>query len=341
MWYNNLLKRDLIPEFLIRNRIRKLNQDRLLEITAKNPEAQAEYLKNFLKKLHESAIAVETAAANDQHYELPPEFFELCLGPHKKYSCAYYDGNHSLEKAEANMLQLYVERAKITNGQEILELGCGWGSLTLYIAEQFPQSNIIGVSNSHSQREYINREIQKRNLKNIRIQTADVNQVSFQQETFDRVVSIEMLEHIRNYKEMFEKISSWLKVDGLFFNHIFTHKDKPYLFEVRDESDWMSKYFFTGGVMPSNDLFLRFQDNLKLEDQWLVSGENYQKTSEDWLKNLKSNKEKAKQLLKEVYGNDYSLWYVYWKIFYMAVAELFGTKNGKEWMVSHYLFSKR
>ena len=167
MWYNTLLKRDLIPEFLIRNRIRKLNQDRLLEITAKNPEAQAEYLKSFLKKLHESAIAVETAAANDQHYELPPEFFELCLGPHKKYSCAYYDGNHSLEKAEANMLQLYVERAKIKNGQEILELGCGWGSLTLYIAEQFPQSNIIGVSNSHSQREYIETEIQKRNLPKI------------------------------------------------------------------------------------------------------------------------------------------------------------------------------
>jgi cyclopropane-fatty-acyl-phospholipid synthase len=341
MWYDSLLKLDLIPDFVIRSKIRKLNKDRLSEITAKSPEDQSESLKTFINQLHESAIAVETAAANDQHYELPPEFFELCLGPHRKYSCAYYEGNHSLEEAEVKMLDLYVKRAQIAQGQEILELGCGWGSLTMYLAEKFPDSNIVGISNSHSQREYIEKEVQKRDLKNIRIQTADVNLVKFSDKSFDRVISIEMLEHIRNYKEMFKKISAWLKTDGLFFNHIFTHKDKPYLFEVRDESDWMSKYFFTGGVMPSNDLFLRFQDNLKLEDQWLVSGKNYQKTSEDWLKNLKSNKGKAKGLLRAVYGKDYSLWYVYWKIFYMAVAELFGTRNGKEWMVSHYLFSKR
>lgn len=340
MWYNKLLALDIIPEFIIRNRIRSLNKQRLKEITASTPEKQSERTKQFVKALHESAIAVETAAANDQHYELPAEFFSMCLGPHKKYSCAYYEGGESLGKAEENMLEMYTQRANLQDGQEILELGCGWGSLTLYMAQKYPNAKIIGVSNSHSQREYIESQVQKLGLKNLRIQTADVNSVSFQN-SFDRIVSVEMLEHIRNYKSMFEKISSWLKDDGLFFTHVFTHKDKPYLFEVKDETDWMSKYFFTGGVMPSNDLFLRFQDNLLLQDQWLVSGENYQKTSEDWLKNMKAHKKAVKKLFKEVYGVQSGLWYAYWKIFYMAVAELFGTNKGNEWMISHYLFAKR
>jgi cyclopropane-fatty-acyl-phospholipid synthase len=338
---NRLLEKGLIPDPLIRLGIRGLlkekldGEKRLQQAQGENRKAE---LIDFLKS---SPIAVNTKEANEQHYELPSDFFELIMGKHMKYSCGFWnEGVRDFDTSEKDMLELTVDRADLKNGQSILELGCGWGSLTLFMAEKFPASRITGVSNSRTQKLFIENRARERNLSNVRILTADMNHFDVK-EKFDRAVSVEMFEHMRNYKKLLEKIASFLKDDGKLFVHIFTHKDFAYLYDEKDESDWIAKYFFTGGVMPSDDLLLSFQDHFQIEKHWQVNGRHYQKTSEGWLKNMDRHKGKIMPILKTTYGEaECKKWWNYWRIFFLSCAELWGYKDGTEWIVSHYRFRK-
>ena len=344
MWnfFYKMMAKDIVPDFLLRRGIRHLCKQRLRDEGHEDIEDSKMRLNLMLQELRKSPVAIMTDEANEQHYEVPAEFYDLCLGEKKKYSSAYYDtGVQDLNLAEEIMLEKYMERGNFKNGQSILELGCGWGSLTLFMAQKFRDSMIVGVSNSASQREYILSQASQRGLDNIEIITSDINQLEMEI-SFDRIISIEMFEHMRNYYSLFEKISSWLKDDGQMFVHIFCHKDLCYPFDVKDETDWMSKNFFSGGIMPSEDLFLYFQDHLKMERHWRVNGMHYARTAEDWLKNLDKNRKQALELLSKEYGKENALEkFVQWRVFFMACAELFGFNNGNEWFVSHYLFSKR
>lgn len=335
-------EKGLIPDALVRVGIRKLLKQRLADEFAHDPEVFSQQKINQISLLRESPIAIETAAANEQHYEVPAAFYQLALGKHLKYSSCWWDEyTLNLDEAERAMLEKYVERAELVNGQDILELGCGWGSLSLFMAEKFPRSRITGVSNSNSQRQHIERLAMERGLSNLRIITCDVNALELD-EQFDRVVSIEMFEHMRNYQKLFEKISSWLRAEGKLFVHIFCHREVVYPFETEGEDNWMGRYFFTGGLMPSADTLLHFQDTLRIERQWLVNGKHYQKTAEAWLNNTDQHSKQIKQMFEECYGQGQgSIWLQRWRLFFMACAELFGYRAGTEWMVGHYLFAKR
>ena len=342
MWYDSLLEKDLVPDFLIRSGIRKLLRQRLKEEDKGSPEAQKRHLLSLIEELKNSPIAIETKAANEQHYEVPTEFYQYCLGKNLKYSsCFYKEGITDLTTAERDMLELTCERAELKDGMDVLELGCGWGSLSLFMASKFPNSRITGVSNSRTQKIYIDNEAKKRGINNLTIITCDMNNFAIDKK-FDRVVSVEMFEHMRNYYELMKRISGWLKDEGRLFVHIFTHKTFAYKFEVKDETDWMSKYFFTGGIMPSDDLLFYFNDHLVKEKHWIVNGMHYSKTSEDWLRNMDAHKKEIMPLFEKTYGKGQAKkWWVYWRIFYMACAELWGWDNGREWLVSHYLFKKK
>lgn len=339
MFYEKLLEKNKIPDFLIRMGIRILLKQRLNEEKEKFSPA---YTSALVDELKGSPIAIETEAANEQHYEVPTEFYKYCLGKHLKYSSGYWeDGVTDIDTSEHDMLELTCQRAELVNGQEVLELGCGWGSLSLFMSAKYPQSNFTVVSNSRTQKEYIDEQARNRGIQNLTVITCDINKFSIDKK-FDRVVSVEMFEHLRNYHLLFERIASWLKDDGKMFVHIFTHKKYAYKFEVKDETDWMSKYFFTGGIMPSNDLFSHFNEHLRIMQLWEVSGIHYHKTSEAWLKNMDSNRARIMPLFEKTYGKENALkWWVYWRIFYMACAELWGYRDGKEWMVCHYLFTKK
>ena len=331
----------LIPDTLVRYGIRKLCRQRLKDINRHDPEKLIANSEDYIKHCSNKKIAIETDKANEQHYELPTEFFKLVLGKHLKYSCSQYrEKNLSLTEAELHTLQLYAKRAQLTDGQTILDLGCGWGSMSLYMAENFPHSNIVSVSNSKSQKEYIDEQAKLRRLKNINVITCDVNKLTFEQQ-FDRIISIEMLEHIKNHQRLFTILSQWTKPDGLIFIHIFSHLLAAYPFEIKDETDWMAKYFFTGGVMPADNQFLHYQQDLVIKDHWLLNGTHYEKTSNAWLKNLDAKREQILPILKSTYGDNYKIWLQRWRIFFMACAELFGYKKGTEWVVSHYLFTPR
>jgi len=342
MWYNSLLEKNKIPDFLIRIGIRKLLKQRLLDETKANVELQQQALMALIDELKASPIAVNTTDANEQHYEVPTAFYQYCLGKHLKYSSGYWkDGVNSIDVSEEDMLNLTCERAELQNGQEVLELGCGWGSLSLFMAAKFPQSSFTVVSNSRTQKIYIDGQAQQRGIANLTVLTIDINNFSIDK-TFDRVVSVEMFEHMRNYQKLMYKVASVLKPKGKLFVHIFTHKTLAYKFEVKDESDWMSKYFFTGGIMPSDDLLLYFNEHASIEKHWQVSGQHYAKTAEAWLQNMDKHKTQIMPLFEKTYGNDNALkWWVYWRIFYMACAELWKYNNGEEWIVSHYLFNKK
>ena len=338
MGYEFFLKRNLIPDLLIRLAIRRLCKQRLRQ------EGHIYSLKSYdglLEELKASPIAINTEAANEQHYEVPADFYKYVLGKHLKYSCGYWEENQqSLDQAEEHMLQLSIERAELRDNYDILELGCGWGSLTLFMADQFPQSRITAVSNSASQKSYIDQQAKERGLYNITVVTADMN--DFQTEArFDRVVSIEMFEHMRNYQRLLEKVGSFLKPEGRLFVHIFTHNKYSYKYEVKDDSDWMSKYFFTGGIMPGQDLLSKFSDHLSIVETWEVDGTHYQKTAEAWLEKMDTHQNQILALFNNVYGQAHAKqWRAYWRIFFMACAELFGFKQGKEWQVTHYLMEK-
>jgi len=330
-----------VPDRVIRHGIKRLLAERLIEIDHCDNEKMAETQYTFINEMSKAPIALLPEKANEQHYEVPAEFFHTVLGNHKKYSCCYWpEGVDSLDEAEKRGLEQTCSRAEIKDGQKILELGCGWGSLTLWMAEQYPDSQIDAVSNSLSQRHYIESIAKQRNLLNINVVTCDMNDFDTTEE-YDRVVSIEMFEHMRNWSQLYQNINRWLKHDGLFFKHIFVNRGVPYLFLDQNDDDWMSRYFFSGGMMPSDDLPLHFQQYLRLKRQWRWQGEHYEKTSNAWLQNMDDNEQLIRPMLAAAYGKDQvQKWWMRWRMFFMACAELFAFNNGQEWYVSHYLFSK-
>lgn len=342
MWYDSLVEKNLIPDFLIRNRIRALLRQRLRDEDKGSADANKKNLLALVEELKASPIAINTTEANEQHYEVSTEFYQYCLGKHLKYSSGFWnEGVNDIDTSERDMLELTCQRADLKDGQDVMELGCGWGSLSLFMAAKYPNSRFTVVSNSRTQKIYIDDQAKKRGINNLEVLTCDINMFSIDKK-FERVVSVEMFEHMRNYQKLMKLISDALKPDGKLFVHIFTHKNLAYKFEVKDETDWMSKYFFTGGIMPSDDLLFYFDDYLVKEQHWRVSGVHYSKTSEAWLEKMDANEHNIMPLFENTYGKDQAKkWWVYWRIFFMACAELWGYNNGEEWMVSHYLFKKK
>ena len=341
-----LSERGMLPDPLMRWGMRRLMAERLENESRDRGEREfAEYQKR-LQALRDSAVAEQVDKANEQHYEVPAPFFRAVLGKHLKYSACYWEGENgepldSLEDAEARMLAITCARAGLKDGQDVLELGCGWGSITLWMASHYPGSRITAVSNSASQREYILAECERRGLDNVKVVTADVN--AFQPEgEFDRVVSVEMIEHVKNYQVLLRRIASWLRPGGKLFVHIFCHRTLLYPFTVEGESDWMAKYFFSGGLMPSENTLLNFQDDLHIEAQWRVLGKHYERTSNAWLANLDERHDEVLAVMRATYGDaDAKRWLNRWRMFFLAVAELFGYRGGTEWFVAHYRFARR
>ena len=331
----------LVPDAVIRAGIRRLLESKRKEIHSGDEEFAANTLNSFVAMMNESPVAHVPDLANEQHYEVPAEFFTHVMGDHLKYSCCYWPaGVGGLSEAETAALELTVRRAGITDGMRVLDLGCGWGSLSLWIAEHFPNTSVMSVSNSKSQRDFIVQRATERAIENIEVVTCDMNDFATDQR-FDRVVSIEMFEHMRNYGELFRRIDEWLLPDGRFFMHIFCHRSTPYEYIDKGPADWMSRYFFSGGIMPSADLPLRFPGKLCIDKRWHWNGQHYAKTCNAWLNKMDANEDAIKPVLAECYGEaDASLWWQRWRIFFMACAELFDYDEGHEWYVGHYLFRK-
>ena len=295
----------------------------------------------FAEGMRSHPIAENTEEANAQHYELPAEFFTLALGPRRKYSCCLYGtAADTLADAEEQALAQTALNAGLADGQEVLELGCGWGSLSLWMAERYPRSRIVSVSNSLSQRRFIEAEAVVRGLANLRVVTCDMNRFDAGDELgprrFDRVVSVEMFEHMANWPALLERVKGWLKPDGRLFLHVFTHRSTPYRFDKDDQGDWIAQHFFTGGVMPSHGLIRHFDGLFAVEQEWRWSGEHYRRTAVDWLGNFDRNDARIRQILAEVHGPDARLWRRRWRLFFLSVAGLFGHAGGSEWGVSHY-----
>ena len=336
-----LAERGLLPDALLRLGIRRLCAQRLREELAGGVRAQAVRHAQRIAMLRASPVAIHTDAANAQHYELPPAFFEHCLGRRLKYSSCYYPrGDESLDEAELAMLQLYAARAELADGQDILELGCGWGSLTLWMAECFPGARITAVSNSRPQRQYIEAQCRLRGLSNVRVLTDDANRLQLDADAFDRCVSVEMFEHMRNYDTLLERVARWLRPGGKLFVHVFCHRTLLYPFETAGEDDWMGRHFFTGGLMPAADTLLWFQRDLRIEERWLLDGRHYQRTANQWLQRQDDHHDAVLSVLAEAYGAELApLWAQRWRMFWMACAEMFGYAGGQEWGVAHYRFT--
>lgn len=330
-----------VPDPLVRLGIRHLLRVRLAELHSADAVAAAEATRAFLRGMRHAELAPLPDKANEQHYELPEAFFGQVLGPRRKYSSGYWSSNTAtLESSEDHALQLTCEHAGLQDGQAVLELGCGWGSLSLWMAERFPASRITAVSNSHSQRAYIEAQARARGLGNLQVVTCDFN-VFDTADRFDRIVSVEMFEHLRNWPRAFAHVARWLSPGGKFFMHVFAHRGAPYPFVEQDDSDWMSRHFFSGGMMPSDDLALQCQDDLRLLDRWRWDGTHYQRTAEAWLARMDAQRAPLMPLFEATYGADAAVWWVRWRLFFQSVAELFGYRGGQQWWVSHYLFAKR
>ena len=321
-----------LPDVVIRAAIHRLCSRTATKLATGNAESDAW----FADEMAARAIAEHADAANTQHYEVPAAFFAHVLGPNRKYSsCFYREPATTLREAEEESLRQSVEHADLADGQSILELGCGWGSLSLWMARQFPHAQVTAVSNSNSQREYIASEAAKRGLPNLRVVTSDMN-VFDPNAQFDRIVSVEMFEHMMNWRELMTRVRAWLKPDGRFFMHIFTHRSGAYLFDRTDAEDWIAQHFFTGGVMPSHHLIRQYADLFRIEKEWRWSGTHYQRTAQDWLANFDAHRDEIEAILRSVYGNDTALWMRRWRWFFLATAGLFGYADGSEWGVSHY-----
>ncbi len=316
-----------VPDMVYRYAIKRLLTQRLKQEKARYKSIT---LNDYAQLLTTQDIAIKTKDANYQHYEVPASFFDMVLGRYKKYSSCYFKtGNETLSEAEKNMLEITCERAQLSDGLRILELGCGWGSLSLYMAKKYPKSSITVVSNSASQKAYIEMKQQEQELKNLTVITQNVATMESDQK-YDRIVSIEMFEHMRNYKALFQKVSAWLSTEGKLFIHVFGHKDYAYPFEDASSSSWMARHFFSGGQMPSLTLFDYFNDHLQVEKKWIVSGTHYAKTCKQWLINMDNNKHKIKSLFNTIYGKEQKKFWVYWRLFFMACEELFGYDHGQD-----------
>jgi len=335
----DLAERGLAPDWAARMVIRRLCAERVRESRTRSDREQNHVLNALLDAMRSEPIAPVPEAASAQHYELPAQFFAAVLGPRQKYSCCYWgEGVHTLEQAEEAALAITCERAGIADGQQILELGCGWGSLTLWMAQRYPRSHILAVSNSHEQRNWINARALAMGLHNLRVVTADMNDFHPGNLRFDRAVSVEMFEHMRNYHRLLERIVSWLRPDGRLFLHIFCHRRLAYLYQTQGDANWMGRYFFTGGLMPSEDLLSRFPEHLQVANRWRWNGQHYRRTAEAWLQNLDRSKRRVLPILAQTYGSrDAGRWFHRWRLFFQAVAEMFGMQNGEEWFVSHTL----
>lgn len=335
-------EKGVVPDAVVRAGIRRLLRQRLDEIAADDAARAAALSEAFVATLRAAPLALLTDRANEQHYELPPAFFDAVLGTHRKYSSGWWPaGVNDLDAAEAAALQATCERAELVDGQHVLELGCGWGSLSLWMAERFPASRIVSVSNSQAQRSFIQAEAMRRGLPNLQVLTCDINRFTTDAR-FDRVVSVEMFEHLRNWPEAFRRVRGWLAPEGRFFMHVFVHRSTPYAFEPRDDSDWMSRHFFSGGMMPSDDLALRCQDEFRVLRQWRWDGTHYARTAEAWLANMERRRPAVWSALQQAYGADGAgLWWVRWRLFFLSCAELFGYDSGQQWWVAHYLFGAR
>lgn len=341
MWFEELLKRGLIPEAILRWGIRR----KLTQRMQKDPSGQArdQYTSKMLELFAQSAIAIHTDDANEQHYELPSSFFTTVLGPRLKYSSCFYESfTESLEEAEELMLKQTVEYARVEDGQSILDLGCGWGSLTLYLAEHFPTTKITALSNSSTQKAFIDKRAQELGYQNITVLTGNIAEFEFSEQVkFDRILSVEMFEHMRNYYALFVKLNKWLKPQGTLFVHMFARHGPPYLFEEHDDQNFMAKYFFTGGTMLNVDnLPSMAPESFTLKEQIEINGLHYTQTLEAWLVQMKRNKQALLPILKDTYGESFKQWWEYWKIFFIVCAELFAYNDGNEWVVMHYLFTK-
>ena len=325
------------PDFVARPAIDALVTEARKRLDREGPHDEAAFAADMGKR----AVAEHADAANAQHYELPAEFFRICLGPRLKYSCCLYPtGAETLEEAEVLALSETCAHAGLEDGQKILELGCGWGSLSLWMAERYPNARITAVSNSHGQREHIEAQAAARGLTNLTIITQDMNDFRPQvaeADRFDRIVSVEMFEHMANWRALLTRAKGWLKPDGRMFIHIFTHRDAPYRFDHTDSGDFIAQHFFTGGVMPSRGLMRQFPDLFEVDQEWTWNGVNYQRTADHWLRNMDLNVDRVSELMRGTYGEDWKLWRRRWRRFYLATAGLFGNDDGNTWAVSHYL----
>lgn len=331
----------LVPERLLRAGIRAVCALRLREERRSIEDEQARHAA-LVAELRASEIAVETAAANAQHYEVPPALFAAVLGPHLKYSSCYWpDGVQTLGEAEAAMLALTAERADLADGQDVLDLGCGWGSFSLWAAARYPGSRFTAVSNSRPQKDYIAAQAAARGITNLTVKTADVRTLLLAARAYDRVVSVEMFEHMRNYELLLRRIADWLRPDGRLFVHVFAHRHHAYPFEDAGSSDWMAREFFTGGIMPSAQLLHHFQADLQLETEWHLAGTHYARTAEAWYDNLMAKRREVLEILASAYGDDAGRRFQRWRVFFLACAELFGYRDGREWIVAHYRFAPR
>ena len=337
----DLLEKNLLPDVAVRWGIRRLLAQRLREESRATPEALEAHKRELTAQWHAGPVAVNTREANEQHYEVPARFFDLVLGRHMKYSCALFEpGVTDLDQAEEAMLELTCQRAELADEQDILDLGCGWGAFTLYAARRFRGARVTALSNSHSQRESIEARAAAQGLTNVRVITADIADYQHDAQV-DRIVSVEMLEHVRNHEALFHRVRGWMRPDARMFVHVFSHREVLYPFEVQGDFDWMAREFFTGGIMPSHDLLLSRQTALAPVKDWTVNGTHYQKTCEAWLARMDVNREAVEAIFAETYGpGEVRRWVARWRTFFMACAELFGYHGGKEWMVSHYLFRR-